>query len=65
VVVGGKTGTARTSADRNPYAWFTAWADDPSVAVCAFVEDADIPATEIAGGAVAAPIAKAVIEALR
>jgi peptidoglycan glycosyltransferase len=65
VVVGGKTGTARTSADRNPYAWFTAWADDPSVAVCVFVEDADIPATEIAGGAVAAPIAKAVIEALR
>ena len=65
VTVGGKTGTARTSADRNPYAWFTAWADDPTVAVCAFVEDADIPATEIAGGAVAAPIAKAVIEALR
>ncbi|MFT4108288.1 peptidoglycan D,D-transpeptidase FtsI family protein [Propionicimonas sp.] len=65
VKVGGKTGTARTSADRNPYAWFTAWADDPSIAVCAFVEDADIPATEIAGGAVAAPIAKAVIEALR
>jgi peptidoglycan glycosyltransferase len=65
VTVGGKTGTARTSADRNPYAWFTAWADDPSVAVCAFVEDADIPATEIAGGAVAAPIVKAVIEALR
>ncbi len=65
VTVGGKTGTARTSADRNPYAWFTAWADDPSVAVCAFVEDADIPSTEIAGGRVAAPIAKAVIEALR
>ncbi|MGC3995327.1 MAG: penicillin-binding protein 2 [Propionicimonas sp.] len=65
VTVGGKTGTARTSSERNPYAWFTAWADDPSVAVCAFVEDADIPATEIAGGAVAAPIAKAVIEALR
>jgi peptidoglycan glycosyltransferase len=65
VTVGGKTGTARTSADRNPYAWFTAWADDPSVAVCAFVEDADIDATEIAGGRVAAPIAKAVIEALR
>lgn len=65
VTVGGKTGTAVTSEDRNPYAWFTAWADDPSVAVCVFVEDADIPATDIAGGAVAAPIAKAVIEALR
>lgn len=65
VTVGGKTGTARTSEDRPPYAWFTAWADDPSVAVCVFVEDADIPDTDIAGGAVAAPIAKAVIEALR
>jgi len=65
VTVGGKTGTARTSADRNPYAWFTAWADDPSVAVCVFIEDAEIPATDIAGGKLAAPIAKAVIEALR
>jgi peptidoglycan glycosyltransferase len=65
VRVGGKTGTARTSADRNPYAWFTAWADDPSVAVCVFIEDAEIPATDIAGGRVAAPVAKAVIEALR
>ncbi len=65
VTVGGKTGTARTSAERNPYAWFTAWADDPSVAVCVFIEDARIPATDIAGGRVAAPVAKAVIEALR
>lgn len=65
VTVGGKTGTARTSPDRNPYAWFTAWADDPSVAVCVFIEDAEIPSTEIAGGRLAAPIAKAVIEALR
>jgi peptidoglycan glycosyltransferase len=65
VTVGGKTGTANSDNKRNPYAWFTAWADDPSIAVCAFVEDADIPSTEIAGGRVAAPIAKAVIEALR
>lgn len=65
VTVGGKTGTAHSDNERRPYAWFTAWADDPSVAVCAFVEDAEIPATDIAGGSVAAPIAKAVIEALR
>ena len=65
VTVGGKTGTAHSDNERRPYAWFTAWADDPNVAVCAFVEDAEIPATDIAGGAVAAPIAKAVIEALR
>ncbi|MGV8908700.1 MAG: peptidoglycan D,D-transpeptidase FtsI family protein [Propionicimonas sp.] len=65
VTVGGKTGTARSSNDRRPYAWFTAWADDPKVAVCVFIEDAEIPATDIAGGILAAPIAKAVIEALR
>ncbi len=65
VTVGGKTGTAHSDNERRPYAWFTGWADDPSVAVCAFVEDAEIPATDIAGGAVAAPIVKAVIEALR
>ncbi|MFZ0530404.1 MAG: penicillin-binding protein 2 [Propionicimonas sp.] len=65
VTVGGKTGTAHSDNERRPYAWFTAWADDPDVAVCAFVEDAEIPATDIAGGAVAAPIVKAVIEALR
>ena len=65
VTVGGKTGTARSSNDRRPYAWFTAWADDPKVAVCVFIEDAEIPATDIAGGTLAAPIAKAVIEALR
>ena len=65
VTVGGKTGTAHSDNERRPYAWFIAWADDPQVAVCAFVEDAEIPATDIAGGSVAAPIAKAVIEALR
>lgn len=65
VTVGGKTGTAHSDNERRPYAWFTAWADDPQVAVCVFVEDAEIPATDIAGGSLAAPIAKAVIEALR
>jgi penicillin-binding protein A len=65
VTVGGKTGTARSDNKRNPYAWFTAWADDPSIAVCVFVEDAEISASEIAGGKISAPIAKAVIEALR
>lgn len=65
VTVGGKTGTANSDYKRKPYAWFTSWADSPHIAVCAFVEDADIPSTEIAGGRIAAPIAKAVIEALR
>lgn len=65
VTVGGKTGTANSDYKRNPYAWFTAWADDPHVAVCVFVEDAEISASEIAGGRISAPIAKSVIEALR
>lgn len=65
VRVGGKTGTANSDNVRRPYAWFTAWADDPHIAVCVFVEDAEIASSEIAGGRVSAPIAKAVIEALR
>jgi peptidoglycan glycosyltransferase len=65
VVVGGKTGTANSDNKRRPYAWFTAWADNPTVAVCVFVEDAQMASSEIAGGRVSAPIAKAVIEALR
>ncbi|MFT4293842.1 MAG: penicillin-binding protein 2 [Micropruina sp.] len=65
VTVGGKTGTANSDNVRTPYAWFTAWAEDPDVAVCAFVQDAEMEATDVAGGRVAAPIAKAVIEALR
>jgi penicillin-binding protein A len=65
VTVGGKTGTANSDNKRRPYAWFTAWADNPSVAVCVFVEDAEMASSEIAGGRVSAPIAKAVIESLR
>jgi peptidoglycan glycosyltransferase len=65
VTVGGKTGTANSDNVRRPYAWFTAWADNPHVAVCVFVEDAEIASSEIAGGRVSAPIAKAVIESLQ
>lgn len=66
VEVGGKTGTAQWDLDKNPYAWFTAIApaDDTQVAVAVIVEDADIPRSDIAGGRVAAPIAKAVMEAI-
>ncbi len=65
VEVGGKTGTAHSDNVRAPYAWFISFADDPSIAVCVFVQDAEMPTTDIAGGRVAAPIARAVIEALR
>ena len=51
---------------RKPFAWFTSFAplEDPKVAVAVIVEDADIPRDDIAGGRVAAPIAKAVMEAV-
>ncbi len=65
LTIGGKTGTAVTGDERRPYAWFTAFADELDLAVCIFIEDAEIPATDIAGGTLAAPIAKAVIEAMR
>jgi len=63
--VGGKTGTAKVDAKRLPYAWFVAYARELDVAVAVFIEDAEIPATDVAGGLVAAPVARAVIEALQ
>ena len=65
VVVGGKTGTAQTDPARPPYAWFVAFAKDPDLVVAVFVEEAGIERSDIAGGRVAGPVAKAVIEASR
>lgn len=66
--VGGKTGTAQSAPDRPPYAWFTSFARDsegtPKVAVTVFVEDANIQRSEIAGGRLAAPIARDVMESV-
>lgn len=65
VDVGGKTGTAQSDPKRKPFAWFTSFApaDDPQIAVAVIVEDANIPRDDIAGGRLAAPIARAVMEA--
>ncbi len=65
VEVGGKTGTAQSDLSRKPFAWFTSFAplDDPSIAVAVIVEDADVPRNDIGGGRIAAPIARAVMEA--
>ena len=64
--VAGKTGTAQTSAGEAPHAWFTAFApaNAPKVAVAVFVEHGGSLGNDATGGAVAAPIAKAVIEAV-
>ncbi|MFK4083391.1 peptidoglycan D,D-transpeptidase FtsI family protein [Kribbella sp. NPDC020789] len=66
IEVAGKTGTAQTSPDRPPFAWFTAFApaNDPQIAVAVMIESADVARNDIAGGALAAPISKAVMEAV-
>jgi peptidoglycan glycosyltransferase len=65
VVVGGKTGTAQSDPSRPPYAWFVAYAKDPDVVVAVFIQKADVERTDVAGGRLAGPIAKAVIQASR
>lgn len=67
VRVAGKTGTAQTGRDdESPHAWFTAFApaESPQVAVAVVVENGGAVGNEATGGRVAAPIAKAVIEAV-
>lgn len=64
--VAGKTGTAQSSGDRPPYAWFVSFApaDDPEVAVAVVVESSETSPDEISGGRLGGPIAKAVMEAV-
>ena len=67
-VVAGKTGTATNGDNVPPNAWFTAFApagpqDTPRIAVAVIVLDGGNLGNEATGGRVAAPIAKAVMEA--
>ncbi len=67
VTVAGKTGTANTTKARAPYAWMVAFApaNDPQVAVAVLIEHTNaVPRDDIAGGRLAGPIAKAVMEAV-
>jgi peptidoglycan glycosyltransferase len=66
VQVAGKTGTAQTSPGRPPHAWFTAFApaNDPQVAVGVVVEYGGQLGDDATGSRVAAPIAKAIMEAV-
>ncbi|MEN3315435.1 MAG: penicillin-binding protein [Acidimicrobiaceae bacterium] len=63
VTVAGKTGTAQTGRDTS-HTWFVSFApaQDPKVAVAVIVEDQP-NVNEATGGTVAAPIAKAVMQA--
>ncbi|MFJ4813218.1 penicillin-binding transpeptidase domain-containing protein [Streptomyces longwoodensis] len=69
--VGGKTGTAQHGLGNSgvPYAWFVSWAQadgdlQPKVAVAVVVEDASADRGDITGGGMAAPIARAVMQAV-
>ncbi|MCW2827107.1 MAG: cell division protein FtsI [Marmoricola sp.] len=66
VEVAGKTGTAQSSPDRPPYAWFVSFApaQTPAVAVAVLVQDAGVARDQISGSGLAAPIAKAIMEAV-
>ena len=65
VTVAGKTGTAQHGEGEPPHAWFTSFApaEDPQVAVAVIVLDGGSLGSEATGGQIAAPIARAVIEA--
>ena len=65
LTIGGKTGTAQSAKNRPNYAWFVGFATDPQVAIVAFVQSTSVTPDDISGGRVAAPIFRAVLEALR
>lgn len=64
VSVAGKTGTAQTVQGANPHAWFISFApaEDPQLAIAVIVENGGTFGSEATGGAVAAPIAKGLME---
>jgi peptidoglycan glycosyltransferase len=66
VKVAGKTGTAQQGEGRKPHAWFVSFAPsdtDPKVAVAVVLEEGG-DAPEVSGNQLAAPIAKAVMQAV-
>ena len=65
ISVAGKTGTAEFGTEGAAHGWFTGFApaDDPRIAVAVVVESATDDWSGETGGAVAAPIARAMFEA--
>jgi len=66
VRVAGKTGTAQTAPGQAPDAWFTSFApaEDPRIAVAVIVENGGGFGEAASGGRIAAPIARAVMQAV-
>jgi len=65
IEVAGKTGTAQHGEGLAPHAWFVSFApaQNPKIAVAVIVLDGGSLGSDATGGVVAAPIAKAVMEA--
>ncbi|MFF7354562.1 MULTISPECIES: peptidoglycan D,D-transpeptidase FtsI family protein [Streptomyces] len=67
--VGGKTGTAQHGENnsKTPYAWFTSFGKSDGggkeVAVAVMVEQSDAARSEVSGNGLAAPVAKAMMQA--
>jgi peptidoglycan glycosyltransferase len=71
VTVGGKTGTAQNGVNNSgtPYAWFVAFARPSGaavapVAVAVVIEDSNANRADVSGGGLAAPVARAVMQAV-
>lgn len=66
VTVAGKTGTAQHAKGAAPHAWFICFApaERPTIALAVVVEDGGSAGSDATGGKVAAPIARAVLEAV-
>lgn len=66
IEVGGKTGTAQHDPTQPPYAWFVCYAKSGgrTIAVAVVVESSSTIRSEIAGGHLSAPIARAVLQAV-
>jgi peptidoglycan glycosyltransferase len=66
VRVAGKTGTAQHKVGEPPHAWFVGFApaNDPKVAVAVLIEDGGNLGSEATGGKIAAPLARAVMQAV-
>ncbi len=66
ITVAGKTGTAQTTPDKNPHAWFIAFApaEAPRYAIAVIVENGGNKGGDATGGHLAAPIAEQVLRFL-
>jgi peptidoglycan glycosyltransferase len=66
IQVAGKTGTAETTPDERPHAWFIAFAPavDPQYAISVLVEHGGSSEAETTGGRIAAPVAAQVLRVL-